>query len=80
MKETIKGWVARDNDQHLNKLISNNKGLETSFFEFEPKQFPIRPCRWKVFLDRGAIFLLENNHGLKPGEIKRATLTIERDD
>lgn len=64
MKEVIKGWVARDKGFYT----------ECAFFSAKPRD---NYYGWYLANAPRPDYKLDKKHGLKPGEIKRATLTVE---
>jgi len=61
MKESIKGWLARDNDDE--KYVY--------FYSKKPTMHN------DIYSSDGTFYQTYKNHSLKPGEIKEATLKIE---
>jgi len=68
MKETISGWNARNKDEHSRCCFYNERPY------YSPSWMGFR---WKKQFDRDLMLMLSKTHNLKPGEIKRATLTVE---
>jgi len=65
MKEVLGGWITRDQGNELSKdsyFWPRKKPYLNTFNEWEGVLYPI--C-------------LEKHHGLKPGEIKKAQITID---
>jgi len=65
MKEIIKGWIARD---------KNYKQGIALFLEDKP--FLSYSDNWNHLVGTNKI-ILNKHHGLKPGEIKPAKITVE---